>query len=406
MTYIPVNSVTLKDSAAQDAFGRLRTSDPVTLFAAQFQYDLQPLMWESALTATGTATHLPNESSVRMRVAASGDKVIRQSRMYTRYRPGKSLLVALTTVVGTETENVRKRLGYFDAENGIFLEQNGIVDTALVRRTFTSGSAVDNRIVQADWNVDPFDGTGPSGITLDFTKAQILMMDLQWLGVGRVRVGFDINGVFWTAHQFLNANNLSTVYMTTANLPIRYEIEATGAIAGNTDLIQICSMVASEGGFEHELGIPRSRGSNTPISVTTRRPILSIRPKATFNSIVNRGLIIPEGVSLTAATNEAYWELVYGGTVATTPSWTSVGTNSIVEYDVGATTITGGDVIASGFVINASSGNRTIFNENILSRIPLVLDIAGANPVVLSLVATSFTGTSSVTSEISWRELF
>lgn len=408
MTYIPNNTVTFKDSPAQDAFGRLRTSDPVTLFASQFQYDLQPLMWESALTAGGTATHLPNESSVRLRVATNGDKVIRQSRIYTRYRPGKSLLVALTFVMGSDTANVRKRLGYFDASNGIFLEQNGVTQTSIVRRTSTSGSPVDNLVAQADWNLDKFDGTGPSGITLDFTKAQILMMDLQWLGVGRVRVGFDINGVFYPAHQFLNANNLSTVYMTTANLPIRYEIEATGAIGGNTDLIQICSMVSSEGGFESELGMPRSFGRTTATSVTSRRPILSIRPKLTFNGIVNRGLILPEGVSLTAATNDSYWELVYGGTVSTGTAWTSVSANSLTEYDVGSSAISGGEVIASGFIVTASGGGspRLQTSENIISRFPLTLDIAGTGFTTLSLVCTSFTGTSSVTGTIDWRELF
>jgi hypothetical protein len=195
MSYFPNFSVSLKDGADKDAFGRLRTADPVSLFTSQFQYDLQPLLWESALSGSGTTTHLPNEAACRMRVAVAADEVIRQSRQYSRYKPGKSLLIAETFVMGAGTENVRKRVGYFDAQNGIFLEQNGIVDVALVRRTYTSGAAVDNRVVQASWNVDKFDGTGPSGLTLDLTKAQILLMDLQWLGVGRVRIGFDIDGL-------------------------------------------------------------------------------------------------------------------------------------------------------------------------------------------------------------------
>jgi len=404
MSYITSPKVAFLDGPDKDAFGRLRTSDPVTLFASQFQYDAQPLLWESALVGTGSVTHLPNESSIQMRVAASGDSVIRQSRVYTRYKPGKSLLVALTFVMGAGVTNVRKRLGYFDANNGIYLEQDGTA-VSIVRRTYTSGSAVNNAVLQAAWNIDKFDGTGPSGITLDLSKAQILMMDLQWLGVGRVRVGFDIDGVFWPAHQFLNANNLTTVYMTTANLPLRYELVATDTIGGNVDLIQICSMVTSEGGFETDFGFPRSVANGVvPISVTTRRPVLTIRPKLTFNSITNRGLIIPEEASLTAATNNAYWELVYNGVVAT-PAWTNVGTNSIAEVDIASTTITGGEVIASGYVLSGGFGSRLQIDNSITTRYPLSLDIAGTGFITLSLVCTSFTGTSSITGELSWREL-
>ncbi len=71
-------------SPANDAFGRSRVSHPSTLFASSFEYDGSPLVWESILTATGTATVLQNEAAVRMRVAASGDKVIRQTYRYFR----------------------------------------------------------------------------------------------------------------------------------------------------------------------------------------------------------------------------------------------------------------------------------------------------------------------------------
>lgn len=392
------------EATALDAFGRLRTSPPYTLFETTNQYDASPLLWETVLTATGSSTHLPNESSVRLRVAASGDKVVRQSRAYSRYRPGKSLLVALTMVMGTPAANVRRRAGYFDASNGIFLEESGTT-VNIVRRTFTSGAAVDNAVAQASWNVDKLDGTGFSGKILDLAKANILMVDLQWLGVGRVRVGFDIDGTFYPAHQFLNANSLSTVYMTTANLPLRYEVEATGAIGGAADLVAICSTVASEGGYELEYGYQRSSGSITPISVTTRRPVRSIRPKATFNSIVNRGQIIAESIDVTAATNNCYWELVYGG-VLTGASFGSAGTNSIAETDVAATAISGGDVILSGFVVAGAGSSRSQTTASPLSRLPLTVDIAGANPIPLTLVATSFTGTCSLTSAITWRELW
>lgn len=405
MAYQP--TVTLNANAVtHDAFGRQRISDLATLFDSQVQYDTQTLLWEYALTGTGAAAHLPNESSVRLRVAASGDKVIRQTRQYIRYQPGKSNLVAITFNMGATNANVRQRIGYFDAANGIFLERAGTT-VKLVRRTFTGGSASDaDAVAQASWNIDTFNGTGPSGLTLDLTKVQILLIDLQWLGVGRVRVGFDINGVFYPAHQFVHANILTSVYMTTANLPIRYEIEATGAPGGNVDLISICSSAASEGGFDIAGGYPRAVGNGaTGITVTSRQAILSIRPKATFNSIVNRGQIVLEGWDVAAETNGCYYEIVYNGTLGGTPSWTSAGTNSIVEYDVAGTTVTGGDVIASGYVM-ASNQVKSAVNEALVTRLPLTLDIAGANPINVSIVCTSFTGNSIDRGAFQWREIF
>lgn len=393
-------------TVAFDAFGRLRVSEPTTLFESQFQYNLLPLLWETAITATGAAAHLPNESACEMSVSASGDECIRQTRQYFRYRPGKSQLLACTFVMGAGHANVRMRVGYFDANNGIFLQRAGST-VSLVRRTNTSGTPSDTATVaKGSWNIDNFDGTGPSKITLDLTKAQILLIDLQWLGVGRVRVGFDVDGVFYPAHQFLNANSLSTVYMTTANLPIRYEITATGAPGGKIVFKQICAMLASEGGAEIDLGVPRATGNGvTGIGVTTRRPICSIRANDVINSIANRGQIIIEGVELSAASNSSYWELVYGGTL-TGASFSAVGDNSIADRDVAATAISGGEVIDAGFAVAGSGTVRGLADKSLLSKLPLTMDLAGTGYTNLSLVCTSFSGTSTVTGIIRWREIY
>ena len=95
---------------------------------------------------------------------------------------------------------------------------------------------------------------------------------MQWLGVGRVRVGFNINGVIYYAHYFNNANNLGSVYMSTPNLPVRYEVSSTG---GSVTLDQICCTVQSEGG-NSQMGTIRSinsRDLNTDADTTgSNRP--------------------------------------------------------------------------------------------------------------------------------------
>lgn len=393
------------DNANLDAFGRFRVSDPISLFESQLHYDASPLLWESVLTGSGTATHLPNEASIRLRcTTASGDKVIRQTKEYFRYQAGKSQLVEMTGIIGIAKANVRQRIGLFDTNNGLFFEQDEN-NLKVVRRTYVTGSPVDNAVNQSSWNIDKLDGTGKSGYTLDMSKTHIFVIDFQWLGVGRVRYGFVIDGNLIYCHEVLNANNLTNVYMTTPNLPLRYEIENTGTVASNTDLYQICSTVQSEGGFEESFGIPHSVSNGiTTIGVTTRRPILSIELKPTFNSITNRGTVIPSSYEVLADTNNCFYEIVYNGSL-TNDSFASVGSNSIVNYDVAATAITGGEVIASGFVYANNRGGNNI--ESIVKdKIRLTNDVAGTTPDRLSIVCTSFTGTSTVTGALTFRELF
>lgn len=394
------------DSPSVDAFGRWRVSSPYLLSETQNEYNESPLFWETVLTGGGTATHLPNESSVRLRVAANGDKVVRQLRQYQRYQPGRSLGMALTVVLGAATANIRRRAGYFDPSNGIFLEQTGS-GLSFVRRTFASGAAVDNSVAQASWNKDPLDGTGPSGITLDPSKGQIFLIDLQWLGMGRVRLGFDIDGRVVEAHEFKNANVLSTVYMTTANLPVRYELEATGAIGGNTDLIQTCSEVVSEGGFETERGVPVA-AAMTAVKAgigTTRTPLVSIRPKATFGTKVVRGQVLHESFDGLVGSGSALFEVIYNGAL-TAAAFATAGASSITEFDTAATAITGGILVGAVYGSGGAVGARGRSERDIISRLPLALDIAGANPINLTLCGRALTGTVDLAGALNWRELY
>jgi hypothetical protein len=312
----------------------------------------------------------------------------------------------MTGVLGAAKANVRRRLGYFEDENGYFFQQDG-ASIGLVHREFVTGSVVDNTVAQSAWNLDTMDGNGPSGITLDFTMSQIFLIDLEWLGVGRIRYGFNIAGKIVYCHEMNHANDLTTPHTTTANLPLRYEIENTGTAATNSDLLQICQTVISEGGFNEDKGqIGSASNGITGIGVTTRRPILSIRPKATFNSITNRGEVIPLGVSMFALTNNAFWELVYDG-VLTGASFASTNDESIVERDIAATAISGGLVVASGFVASGAGGAKGGGEAaDITSKLLLGGNIAGDTYIPLTLVVTSFTGTSTVHGELSWKELY
>lgn len=394
------------DSPSIDAFSRLRVSSIATVYDSMLQYDLDLIQNLIQTVGTGSVTHLPLEAAAQLSTGgtASGAKAIYQSRKYVRYQAGKSQMALLTGVIGEKKTNVRKRIGLFDDDNGIFFEQDGAGQNAVVIRSKTTGSVVDNKVVQANWNIDPFDGTGPSGLTLDDTKSQIFVIDFQWLGVGRVRMGLDINGLLHYVHEFNHANWTSVVYMATPHLPIRIEIENVGTAASATTLKKICSAVVAEGGLRETPGYAwtASRGT-TALGVTSRRPVLSIRLNPNFLSQVNRGHVIFKEMELLAASNNCHWEMTVAG-ILTGASWVDVDTNnSIAQYDVSATAISGERIFDQGFAL---SGGGVAKGQASGGDVPVEVynSYDGTTPTIISLVCTSFTGTTNVNPILRWNE--
>jgi hypothetical protein len=395
------------DPTASDSFGRLRTSAPLTLFDSSHRYTDNQL-W-STETVSGTAVFNGDQGLVDLNITtADGSKVIRETKKVFAYQPGKSLLVLNTFVMGTAQDGLRQRVGYFGDKNGFYLEQLG-TDIAFVERSLVSGAVTNTPVVQSSWNGDKLDGTGASGLTLDLTKAQILWMDLEWLGVGSVRVGFVINGKFIVCHTFNHANIIGSTYITTASLPLRYEIENVSGITSSSTLKQICSTVISEGGYELR-GLQQAVG--TPITAArtfavagTYYPIVSLRLKTTRLDAI----AIVTAISLLGTGNgKSYqWRLVADATT-TGGSWTDAGPNSSVEYNLLGTAVSGGRILASGYVNSSNQGSPTInilkealfanqLERNGLTGVPYEVTIEVA-------VATT-SGGESVYASMDWEEV-
>ena len=393
-----------------DAFSRLRTSDPAAVFDASFEYSLQSLLFEQVTAQAGaTVTHDATEHAALMTFAATptGGAAYVASHQYFRYQPGRSQLVFLTGCFNETAADVTKFVGYGDADDGIFFEQVGGVLQWTVR---SSTSAGDETVTQVNWNIDPLDGTGPSGYTLDVTGSTFIAgIQFQWLGVGRVTVFFDIGGDVVPVHVFDHANELgsTTPYMKSGNLPVRAGMTCTGT--ATTTMLFICVSVISEGGqvdvggygFSHEF--TGTAGNNVAAHIGT------VRPKLTFNSITNRTQFLLDGVDVMVTGNQPVkWELVIGQTLAGTPSWADVNTtHSAVEADT-AGTLSGSPavILASGYV---ASGNQTKGQVSRLlqSKYPITLTEAGANRDLgqLTLLATGVGGTSALRASLSWREI-
>lgn len=398
-------NVAFGDSANLDAFSRLRVSTPDTVFDSGFQYDLQPLVYEQVTANSGTIAHLPNDASALMSTAAAGgSSAILQSKNYHRYIPAKGQLVVMTGNFRAAVSGVTKRIGYFDANDGVYYEQAGDGTLSLNLRSSTSGSPVNTSVVQTDWNLDPLDGTGRSGLIIDATKVYIFTIELQWLGMGRVRCSFDIDGRIYPVHEFDNANNLTTVYMKTANLPVRWEIAGNGVAT----MQATCASVQSEGGADkflsYQFAYNRAvvtAGNGTPAYA------FSVRPKATFNSITNRSQLRPISFDCLVTGNYPVRLDVYYGTTVATPTWGDMdATYSAMQVDT-AGTPSGGVKVMSFWASSttAASAGKAAVEKNFLARYPLTLDVAGTGYNNMTVYVTAIGGTSTCYPGMIWEEV-
>jgi len=399
-----------QSSVSNDAFGRLRISQPLTLFDSSHRYADNGL-WATSTASGGSSSFSANEGLVSLNVTTtSGSKVYRETTKVFSYQPGKSLLVLNTFVFNTAKENLRQRCGYFGDDNGIYLE---LADSTLsfVERSFVTGSLTETRVAQSSWNIDKLDGSGPSGLTLDITKAQIFWMDIEWLGLGTVRLGFVINGVFIPCHAFHHANIITSTYITTATLPLRYEIENTGTTASNSTLKQVCSTVISEGGYELR-GAQQAIGTNitTPIDLTTAGtlyPLISIRLKTSPDRL--DAIVILTALSLIGITNNATynWKVVAGGTT-TGGTWASAGANSSVEYNSTGTSFTlgTGRVLAGGYTIGSNQGSTSVdILKEALFTFQLERNSFTSTPYELTLIAAANTNGADIHASLDWEEI-
>lgn len=387
-----------------DSFGRVRGSNPFALFDAQFNYGLQPSLFEQVVTG-GSVTHIPLSSAVRLSTGGtvSGNSAVLQTKQYFRYLPGKSQQIVWTCVLGEKVNNVRKTIGLLDSGDGLgFMQDNSGLN--VLRRTSTSGSVVDNIVPQSEWNIDKLDGTGESSITLDVTKNNIYIIDFQWLGAGRIRYGFDFGGHITYAHKIQFANTEPFPFMRTANLPFRAEITNTATADDIAMFDFTCTAVSSEGGAK-PIGILRSisNGVTERTVSSTPLPLLSIKSADTFNGITNRTTAELLNYEIYSLSENIYYEIILNGNL--TGAVFNPVTDSTMDYDTAATAISGGSVIDSGFITGALAPKEAGIARRMLAS-KLTQNIAGDSGDILSIVCTIMSaGNTDCSGVLTWEEI-
>jgi len=410
MVYLFNNQVSLAPTPQLDAFGRLRISQPQTLFDSQQRFALDR-SFVSNTASDGSVSFIPTQSSANLTVVnTAGSYAARETRYVFKYQPGKSQLALMTFVMAPlSSGNLRQQVGYFGTEGGYFVQVSD--QLYICERSNVTGTVSHSNVAQSSWNGDKLNGSGASGISLDMTKSQIFFIDMEWLGVGSVRTGFVINGQFVVAHTFHHANIYSTAYMTTACLPVRYEIQAlTVSAPATSNLTQICSTVMSEAGYTEPLTLFSNLTHFTGLTVgTSWIPLISIRlDPARLEAITNIKQI---ELVLTSA-DTLQWALWSNVTVSalTGASFTTPPNNGSVVVDKSATAlnVTGCWQVASGLVTNStggSSSSTTLELTNYFSQIGR--DSFSKTSEIFTLAVIRGTGSSTCAGYalLSWQEM-
>ena len=405
---IPVSGTLSVSPANADAFGRTRISQPLTLFDSSHRYRDNNL-WSDLLVGTGsTVGFVTTQGLINIGIGTTaGCSAIRETTKVFSYQPGKSLLVLNTFVMNAPKTNLRQRVGYYGADNGIYLELDGNT-VYLVQRSLSLGT--ETRVAQTDWNIDKLDGTGLSGITLDLSKAQISWMDIEWLGLGTVRIGFVIDGEFIHCHSFHHANLIESTYITTASLPLRYEIANTGITTSSSTLKQVCSSVISEGGYElrglqQAVNTPITAPVDLPSPAGTYYPVISIRLKSSPNRL--DAIVILTALSIMGTGNgpEYNWQVRASATTSG-GTWVSAGVDSAVEYKIGGTSVTGGRILASGFFSSSRQSSTAVdILKEALFKFQLERNGLTGSPYELTLVCATNSADADVFASLDWEEI-
>lgn len=405
-------NVQLAGGAQRDAFGRLRTGQPVEVFSAACTFDASPLFYENALTGTAAATYNQDLASVVLSVPAPGDIALRQSRPYVRYRPGKSQQIFITGNFGGNVSGFAALMGYGDDNDGFFVGYRGGsgVGTGwgILYRTSTSGAPVETPVLQANWNLDRLDGTGPSGITLDPAKQQLVTIDFGWLGIDAVRIGFVFGNQIVYCHQFDFANLINVPYMQRGSLPVRWICENIG---GAGTMLATCSSVQSEGGF-NTLGVQASTSMEaTPVTLnfgtgsTALVPLLTIR----LTSGYNRAALEPLLFTLLANGTATFQvKVLINATISVSGggalTWSAT-TTAAVEKNTNANTVTGGFELYSEYgVAGGGPIKSTSAGANLISDLPLGANIAGVSDTLTLAVQPLSGNSTSYYGSLSWRQ--
>lgn len=319
---------------ALSGFGSLKTVQARAIGVYESSLDTYEALFSTVTANGGTSNYTPAESSqVLATTTANGSRTLMTTNRYHYYLPGSSNLFIETVALGDSGKaNNSRRWGAFDGTDGVFFELQGTVLNAVVRNS-TSGSVVETRVAQTDWNGDKLNGTGLSGynILTALTNVNVYWIDYQWLGAGRVRFGvFAPDGSRITCHIFQNAGQHVLPYMRTGTLPVAFENINTGATGSSSELRAVCAGVYTEGDFADYAFWRFSDVDASLPTLTTDAVAFSIRTLTTYNGKHNSVVVYPETLNVWA--DQPVSVTIWQNTQVTGGTWDSLASACEINY--------------------------------------------------------------------------
>ena len=382
------------DSGNLNALGILRTAQSKIIFNRSERFNLEEDIYFSATLANdATITHDANKCARILNVTSTvGSKAVRQTRRYFRYVKGKPQYILISSNPKGLAAGMTKRFGHYDADNGVFISLEGLTPKIILRSS-TSGSVVDSEYPISVWD-DKLDGTGLSGITIDWSKNNLFVIDYAWLGAADIRFSIYDNGKPRVFHTIKTSNLIETSWSQSAILPLRFELENTASLVGSTIEFS-CYSIQTDDGDVIAGSIKNDSTGITPLSInTTEKVVFAIRLNSTFKGNIKpliTQLFMPSG-------NSTIYYRVILNPVLTTDVWSDV-PNSIAQRLVSVAAFADGYHLDSGYIATGPTST----DRELLSDVELGRDLAG-NGDILAIVARTLSSNANLLISTTWRD--
>ena len=400
-----------------DTTGRLKVAEPLTLFeyypnlldSSSIDKWITTIYSESAVTAADESELVYNSTynaldlTLKTGVPGTNQIITRESKTLLQFQPGKArtVLLALTPIISSGSDPVNTASGSIFSRVGIFIPDNNATPaTNYYKKTPKDGFyfqvSIDDAgtktlnwcyvynttvttVAQSSWNIDIFNGSGASGKTLNSASMEqtLLCVIEQECCVGRVKVGFRIDGITYWAHQFTQTDTTAFQVDYGYNLsplcPIVYQIGCVDtSLANNVIQRQLFSSCMSEGGQIMNGNIctystATSNVDGMQLNDSNRRIILAVKINTSTYSNCYFSLLSMSGMyySNTGYNNddniiiEVYVHTSYDK--STFNSTTNIGTLDGAEQSFTAIS----NSILTGYV-GSSATNRYVNNDGLL----------------------------------------
>jgi hypothetical protein len=422
MSYLFDDSIKFEPTAQLTAFNRLRIADSRLLGEYRYMYG-SGTTTEIVDSISGSGVLVkdqPRNCYLAQVGTDSGAKAVRQTRQYHPYISGTSNVGMVSFVMDTAQTGLTQAVGMFDDSNGFIFRVRDSVAELVIRK-----SGVDVEVIpQSQWNGDTLLGNSTvqnkSGVLADWTKAQILVIDYQWLGVGKVRFGFCHNDDIITVHSCYHANIATEVYTNQPSLPCRWEIKNTTSVTSASELMVICAAVYCEGS-DSETGFSRSISTETtPINVTTAnssngKGIIAIRLKNVLEGKQNHSLARLKNYSVYSNNDMNYKVVILPNAsyLQNSPTWLDVPGYGWCEYIKDFTltpTWNASDdfhVLVDDFAIGGNGNSSSTFSSlHIDNRSSAIMQNYDAtDSQILAIIGYKMSTDASVKASISWIEV-